>query len=101
MELPRRGTVDDGARFRAAWQPLIDGQFKLARAEDRDEPHDAYAFDALIELAELAGTAGPDRPGDATRAAEAGEAEAKHTPAKYLAIDPPRLRSPGPRCGRG
>ena len=35
----------------AGWQPLIDGQFKLARAEGREEPLDAYAFDALIELA--------------------------------------------------
>jgi hypothetical protein len=55
-----RGTVDDGAKFKAAWRPLVDGQFKLARAEDRHEPVEAYAFDALIELAELGGSAGID-----------------------------------------
>ena len=43
------------------WQPLIDEQFKNARAEGREEPLAAYAFDALMELAELAGApAEPD-----------------------------------------
>jgi hypothetical protein len=56
-----RGTIDDGARFRSVWQALVDGPFKIARAEDRHEPHDAHAFDALIQLAELAGaTNDPD-----------------------------------------
>ena len=31
---------------------LIDEQFKLAKAEGREEPLEAYAFDALIELAD-------------------------------------------------
>ena len=28
-----RGTVDDGARFRAAWEPLTDDRFKQAYRE--------------------------------------------------------------------
>jgi hypothetical protein len=46
-----RGTVEDGARFRFALDPIVDEMFKTARAEDRRETRDAYAFDALIELA--------------------------------------------------
>jgi hypothetical protein len=51
-----RGTVDDGARFMKVLEPLIDGRFKKATAEGRQEPVAAYAFDALMEMAELAGT---------------------------------------------
>jgi hypothetical protein len=36
--LHARGTADDGARFMSAFQPLIDAQFKTAKAEGRDEP---------------------------------------------------------------
>ena len=49
-----RGTLEDGARFRSAHEPIVDELFKAARAEDRKESRDAYAFDALIELAERA-----------------------------------------------
>jgi Domain of unknown function (DUF222) len=73
-----RGTVDDGARFMTVLEPLIDAQFKKAKAEGREEPTEAYAFDALMELADLAaGTAGPDA--DATT-------KPKTTPAKHLAL---------------
>jgi hypothetical protein len=82
-----RGTVDDGARFRAAWQPLVDGQFNLARSQDRHEPHDAYAFDALIELAELAGTTdNEDRKSEPGTEPAKPPAKPKRTPAKYLTI---------------
>ena len=87
-----RGTIDDGARFRTAWQPLVDGQFKLARSEDRHEPHDAYAFDALIQLAELADadrSADPADTADRPRPETATTTPApkpKRTPAKYLGI---------------
>ena len=47
-----RGTPEAGAKFRAAHGPIVDEMFKTARAEDRKESRDAYAFDALIELAE-------------------------------------------------
>jgi len=48
--LHARGTVDDGARFRAAIEPLIDGRFNTNRAVEQREPREAHAFDALIEL---------------------------------------------------
>ena len=46
-----RGTLEDGARFRNAHEPIVDELFKAARVEDRKESRDAYAFDAFIELA--------------------------------------------------
>jgi hypothetical protein len=48
--LRARGTADAGAKIEAALRPLIDEQFAKARAEDRREPRDAYAFDALVDL---------------------------------------------------
>jgi hypothetical protein len=53
-----RGTPEDGAKFRFALDPIVDEMFKAARAEDRKETRDAYAFDALIELGERASGAG-------------------------------------------
>jgi len=49
-----RGTVDDGMRFEKVFEPIVDQLFKTARTEDRREPVEAYAFDALIELARRA-----------------------------------------------
>lgn len=46
--LRARGTVADGSRIEAALRPLIDEQFEKARAEERREPREAYAFDALV-----------------------------------------------------
>ena len=54
--LHARGTLDDGARFRTAIEPLIDAHFKTKREVDQREPREAYAFDALIELATTAGS---------------------------------------------
>src|ERR1700689_1535057 len=48
--LHARGTVEDGATFRAAYGPIVDEMFNAARAEARREPYEAYAFDALIDL---------------------------------------------------
>jgi hypothetical protein len=53
-----RGTPEDGAKFRFAFDPIVDEMFNAARAEDRAETRDAYAFDALIELARRAADAG-------------------------------------------
>ena len=52
--LAARGTPDAGARFNAALEPVIDELFAVARSEGRHEPREAYAFDALIELARRA-----------------------------------------------
>jgi hypothetical protein len=50
-----RGTVADGQRFRAAWEPLVERRFKDAYQQGRREPREAYAFDAFVELAEASG----------------------------------------------
>ena len=65
-----RGTPEAGAKFRAAHGPIVDEMFKAARAEDRKESRDAYAFDAFIELA------------DRTR----GEGTTKNTPPGFMAL---------------
>jgi hypothetical protein len=46
------GTITDGQRFRAAWEPVVDRTFKHAYRQGRREPRDAYAFDAFIALTE-------------------------------------------------
>jgi hypothetical protein len=87
--LHARGTVDDGQRFLTVFQPLIDAQFKQAKAEERDEPLAAYAFDALLEMADRAGDTSPD-----AETPEPSETKPKRTPAKYLGlirVDQPAL----------
>src|SRR5205814_8310273 len=49
--LTARGTPEAGARLNVALEPVIDELFASARSEGRHEPREAYAFDALIELA--------------------------------------------------
>src|SRR6185437_11283762 len=58
--LSARGTLDDGARFMTVFQPLIDAHFKRAKRDDTFEPVQACAFDALMEMADLAGDTRPD-----------------------------------------
>jgi hypothetical protein len=96
-----RGPIDLGAGFMARWQPLIDDEFKRARAEGREEPLAAYAFDALMKLASLADDAAEPAVGESATAElgipgptqpEPGGPEPvktskpKRTPAKYLAL---------------
>ncbi|MEY2454565.1 MAG: hypothetical protein QOD92_4139 [Acidimicrobiaceae bacterium] len=59
--LRARGTADAGARIEAALRLLIDEQFAKARAEGRRESRDAYAFDALVELADAYGDTEAER----------------------------------------
>jgi Domain of unknown function (DUF222) len=49
--LQARGTADAGARLNAALDPVIEELFRAARREGHHEPREAYAFDALLELA--------------------------------------------------
>jgi hypothetical protein len=49
-----RGTVDDGMVFEKVFEPIVDQFFTAARKQDRKEPVEAYAFDALIEMARRA-----------------------------------------------
>jgi hypothetical protein len=46
-----RGTAEAGGRIEAALARLVDREFAAARQEDRREPREAYAFDALVALA--------------------------------------------------
>jgi len=59
-----RGTVDDGMVFEKVFEPIVDEFFKTAHTEGRREPVEAYAFDALIELARRAAgeRAGNEKP---------------------------------------
>ncbi len=75
--LSAQGTADDAARFNAALDPIIDEIFGAARVEGRREPHDAYAFDALIALADRARGAAPTAddgdPGDPGGSGDSGD----------------------------
>ena len=62
-----RGTPEAGAAFRVVYDPIVDEMFKAARAEGRTETREAYAFDALIELANRAGATGNDAAPRATK----------------------------------
>ena len=90
------------------WQPLIDGQFKLARAEDRHEPHrrlrvrrphPARRSSPAPPRADPPTPTRPRRSRDPPTTKPAPKA--KRTPAKVSRDHPPRLRGAGPRCGRG
>ncbi len=71
-----RGPIDAQAEFKAAHEPILNELFEAARANGEREPREAYAFDALIEMARRA-TGTPRR--------EAGE-KAKRRPAKWIGI---------------
>ena len=49
-----RGPIEAQAEFKAAHEPILDELFKQARADGKHEPREAYAFDALIEMARRA-----------------------------------------------
>ena len=67
-----RGTPEAGAAFRVGYDPIVDEMFKAARAEGREEPREAYAFDALIEMAR--------------RASEPTAEKTGKTPPQFLAL---------------
>ena len=60
--LVARGTVADGAKIEAALKPLIDARFEKARAAQRREPREAYAFDALIDAVDRPSAADASNP---------------------------------------
>ena len=70
--LHANGTAEDVALVDSALAPIIERIFNTARADGRREPLEAYAFDALIELARGAGIGA-----NTDEADEAGPAKAK------------------------
>jgi hypothetical protein len=50
--LTAHGTAEAGSRFESALEPILDALFERARAAGEHEPREAYAFDALVILAE-------------------------------------------------
>ncbi|MDQ1433591.1 MAG: hypothetical protein QOF59_407, partial [Actinomycetota bacterium] len=47
-----RGTADAGSRFESALEPILDALFERGRVAGEREPREAYAFDALLTLAD-------------------------------------------------
>lgn len=64
--LSASGNPEDGAQIMSALAPITDQIFDEARGEGRRESPDAYAFDALVELAREAasGASSGDSPAD-------------------------------------
>ena len=60
FNLHARGTIEQGAAVMAALKAFSDEAFEVARKEGRRERPEAYAFDALVELARSGG-GGPAR----------------------------------------
>ena len=56
-------TPDSGAKVMAALEPYRERVFRAARKQGRREPYEAYAADALVEMAENSGSGSnkPDR----------------------------------------
>ena len=79
--LHARGPVEAGQAFRDAITPIIDRYFKEKRTPKDREPREAYAFDALIELAKR------QRPADAE----------KKSSGRYLGL----IRAESKRCSAG
>lgn len=81
--LHARGPVDAGSRFEARMRELIDDEFSRARAEDRHEPRDAYAFDAVIRMADTRAHE-PVLPSEGD--AKGGNAKARNARARNLTL---------------
>ena len=88
--LSARGTPDAGSRFNAVLDPIIDELCGAARREGRRESREAYAFDALIELARRRGrpaaTPAPDGGPDAVPAEGSGRQPARSSSPTHLAL---------------
>ena len=71
-----RNNPEVGARVMAALEPFREAIFRRARSEGRREPPDAYAADALAEMARCAGEVGPAADALAEMARCAGDGNA-------------------------
>lgn len=75
-----RGTPDAAAQVEAALEPIIDELFRAARARGERDAREAYAFDALVELARRA------RPGEDGDDTEHGPEHPRRDRPTYLAL---------------
>jgi hypothetical protein len=73
--LQAKGTPQAGAAFGAALDALTDQIFQQARRDGRHEPVEAYAFDALISLADRAAGSAADRQNGAADDGPSGTAD--------------------------
>ena len=101
-----RGPLDAGAAFRAVHRPIVDEMFNAARAEGRQEPYEAYAFDAFMELVRRAGnpTAEPTTPTTRRRPEtprRQEEAEGEADTGAVSGDHPCRSHGTAARIGRG
>lgn len=71
-----KGTPQAGATFNSALDPIIDEIFRAARTSGRHEPREAYAFDALMILADR--SCGRGEPGSSTTVGASGPATDGH-----------------------
>jgi hypothetical protein len=95
--LAARGTADEGARIQTVLDELIDERFRAARRDGEHEAREAYAFDALVRMADLARAArrgiAPATADPAIEEETGGEASAtpprrasRRTDPRYLAL---------------
>lgn len=77
-----RSTADDGARFNAALDPIIDEKFRAAHRAGVRESREALALDALIELAARAVGATPIASPSSRPVGDDGPPEAGRGPAR-------------------
>ena len=83
-----RNNPEVGARIMAALDPIREEIFRQARSESRHEPPDAYAADALVEMARRSWGAEPDLPTVAEQADEAHVGSGNTAP--VVGADAPR-----------
>ncbi len=74
--LTARGTAQAGAAFLTVLNAFTDAIFRQARRDGRCEPPEAYAFDALMQLAEHAAGRCDGHPQPATARSSNGDVEA-------------------------
>jgi hypothetical protein len=77
-----RGTVDRVSMLERALEPCIDDLFERGRKNGRREPREAYAFDALLALAERSDA--PTAPGKKPRAPKPRYLALLHVPFEAL-----------------
>ena len=92
------GTPQAGAAINTALDPVIDQIFRTARRDGRHEPHEAYAFDALLAMAERAcrtSVAAADPAGTVHRLDQRSDAPAPPVTDNHLiAATPPGALAP-------